>query len=70
MIRTIKRLIATDNNEYREYREIACLSTDTKPTDGLITGSILTEVDTGNVFFYDETAEASDPWIEQFSFQA
>ena len=45
------------------------LSTDTKPTSGLITGSINVEVDTGKVFFYDETAEASDPWVEQFSFQ-
>lgn len=68
MIRVLKRFIATDNSEYLEYQEIACLSTDTKPTDGIITGSILTEVDTGKVFFYNESA--NDPWIEQFSFQA
>lgn len=48
------------------YVEIACLAADTKPTDGIATGSICVEVDTGKVYFYDsEGAE----WVEQFSFQ-
>ena len=34
-----------------------CLSTDSKPTERIATGSNLIEVDTGNVFFYDEEAE-------------
>lgn len=63
MIRTIESKL-TDTN--RAYVELAGLSTDTKPTDGLATGSIFTEVDTGTVFFFND---ASGTWIEQFSFQ-
>lgn len=63
MIRTIESKL-TDTN--RAYVELAGLSTDTKPTDGLATGSIFTEVDTGKVFFFND---ASDTWVEQFSFQ-
>lgn len=63
MIRTIESKL-TDTN--RAYVELAGLSTDTKPTDGLATGSIFTEVDTGTVFFFNE---ASETWVEQFSFQ-
>lgn len=48
------------------YKECAGLSTDTKPTDDLSTGSIFVEVDTGNVYFWDESGAQ---WIEQFSFQ-
>lgn len=36
------------------YVELACLSTDTKPT-GFATGSLCLEVDTGDVYAYDET---------------
>ena len=49
------------NNEY------AGLSTDTKPTDGVATGAIFVEVDTGKVYFYNSAAET---WVEQFSFQS
>ena len=42
------------------------MSTDTKPTEDIAEGSILTEVNTGKVFFYNATAES---WVEQFSFQ-
>lgn len=34
--------------------EIACLSTDTKPTSGIATGSLALEVDTGDIYAYDE----------------
>ena len=33
--------------------EIACLSSDTKPTTGLVTGSLALEVDTGDVYAFD-----------------
>ena len=63
MVRFTKELSLPDNSRYVE----ACgLSTDTKPTTGIVTGSIFVEVDTGNVFFYNE---ASSSWVEQFSFQ-
>lgn len=38
----------------KNYKEIACLSTDTKPTDGIVTGSLALEVDTGDVYAFDE----------------
>lgn len=66
MIRTLKRYIAIDGNMDKEYREMTGLSTDTKPTSGIINGSIFVEVNTGKVFFYNEAGEA---WVEQFSFQ-
>lgn len=36
------------------YREYAGLSQDTKPTEGLATGSVFMEVDTGDVYLFDE----------------
>ena len=39
------------NSKYRE--EGSCLSTDTKPTD-VANGSILKEMDTGTLYFFDE----------------
>ena len=47
--------------------EIACLSTDEKPTGAFLSGSTCTEVDTGKVFFYDREGE---DWVEQFSLQS
>ena len=39
----------------------AGLSTDTKPTDNLATGSFFFEVDTSKAYFFDEVSEN---WIE------
>lgn len=39
------------------YREFSGLSTDTKPTEGLATGSSFFEVDTNDVYFWDEESE-------------
>lgn len=44
----------------------AGLSTDTKATD-VVTGSIFIEVDTGDVYFFNE---ASSTWVKQYSLQA
>ena len=35
-----------------------CLSTDEKPTQGVLNGSCLIEMDTGKVFFFDEEGAA------------
>ena len=50
MVRIIKDQAITQDNH---YIEAAGLSTDTKP-GGVITGSLFLEVDTGDVFAYDE----------------
>lgn len=36
------------------YLEGFCLSSDEKPTERIATGSNIIEVDTGNVYFFDE----------------
>lgn len=48
------------------YVELLCLSTDSKPTENIAMGSIATEVDTGDVYFYNED---DTEWVKQFSFQ-
>ena len=42
------------------YIEGACVALDTKPTDGIVTGSRMTEADTGDVymFYEDDTTPA------------
>ena len=50
--------ILSDNGNVTNY---AGLSTDTKPTEGLATGSFFMEVDTSKAYFFDE--ESGD-WIE------
>lgn len=39
-----------------------CLSTDTKPTDDIANGSQLIEIDTGDVYLFNEAAET---WVKQ-----
>jgi hypothetical protein len=43
------------------------LSTDSKPTERVGNGSIFVEIDTGKVFFFNQTGVT---WVEQFSFQS
>lgn len=38
-----------------------CLFSDTKPTTGIANGSILTEMDTGKIYMFDE---AGSQWVE------
>lgn len=55
MIRITKReVLEYSESAYAEYIEASGLSTDTKPTDGIATGSLFLEVDTGDVYAYDE----------------
>ena len=48
------KVVGTDGDVTTTYKEIAGLSTEDKPTDGLATGSCFIEVDTCLVAFYDE----------------
>lgn len=50
-VRTLTERAYADNLYYREY---AGLSTDTKPTAELVTGSKFTEANTGDVYLFAE----------------
>lgn len=45
----------------KRYIEAFGLSTDSKPTTGVITGSVFVEVDTGKAYLFNE---ASSTWVE------
>lgn len=55
----IRKIVDRMFSEDDRYSEMFGLSTDTKPTDGLITGSKFTEVDTGDVYLYDEIGDGT-----------
>jgi len=46
------------------YREGTCLSSDTKPTTdpSMLNGSILIELDTSTIYFYDEENSTWRAW--------
>ena len=46
------------------YIECACLHDDTKPTAGVCTGSLALEVDTGDVYAFDEVGGEWDKVAE------
>ena len=54
MVRIIVSMPYANVNNRNKYIEAAGLSTDTKPTDWIITGSLFFEVDTGKIFAFDE----------------
>lgn len=55
MVRVLKNEINVNaDGVAKSLAQIACLSTDTKPTSGLATGSIALEVNTGDMYAYDE----------------
>lgn len=52
------------NKQYSEMRqmvEIACLSTDSKPTEGIANGSLCLEMDTGDIYAFNEAGSA---WVK------
>lgn len=46
----------------KKYVELFGLSTDAKPTSGIVTGSVFVEVDTGKAYLFNEAASS---WVEQ-----
>ena len=68
MIRIISQRVFSDG---KLYVEGACVKSDTKPTAGFVTGSKLTEADTGDVYMFYEGENpgwgkiASGPAAEQ-----
>lgn len=49
-------------DDEKRYQVIYGTSAETKPTAGIVMGSVFVEVDTGKAFLYNETADA---WVEQ-----
>ena len=59
MIRITEERVIEGNNK---YIEAFGLSTDSKPTAGIVTGSVFVEVNTGKAYLFNE---ASGSWVEQ-----
>ena len=53
----IRIIVDRQFNDSMRYIEAAGLSTDTKPSGTIITGSLFMEADTGKVFVYDEVGD-------------
>ena len=51
MIRILNERVIADGLKYIEG---ACVKADTKPTAGIVTGSVMTEADTGDVYMFYE----------------
>ena len=52
------------NDYHPEPKELYGTSSDEKPTEEIVTGSMFVEVDTGKIFLFNEAASA---WVEQFT---
>ena len=62
MVRIInERLITQD----KKYVDAFGLSTEDKPVAGIITGSKFTEVDTGDIYLFDETSTGT--WTKVYA---
>ena len=55
----IRKLVENQFDANKKYVELACLADDSKPTGGMVTGSLALEVDTGDVYAYDETSDGT-----------
>ena len=58
----IRKMVDRYFDEETKYVEMFGLSTDEKPVTGLITGSKFTEVDTGDVYLFNEEGESGNEW--------
>lgn len=65
----IRNLVDTIFEGNKHYIEAVGLSTDTKPTENIVTGSLFVEVNTGKVYLHNEEGTVETKWVEQFSFQ-
>ena len=55
----VRKLVENQFDATKKYVELTCLHDDSKPTGGMVTGSLALEVDTGNVYAYDETGDGT-----------
>lgn len=58
MVRELAKKLQNDDVNYYEF---AGLSTDSKPTGSICTGSVFIEVNTGDVYLFNE---ASTTWVK------
>ena len=54
-------LITLENGKAVYMAELFGLSTDAKPTEGYVNGTVFLEVDTGKIYLFNET---SSTWVE------
>ena len=64
MVRYLKNTPTADSTatSTTRYVELACLSTDEKPTEGIATGSIALVVDTSKIYLFDEHSKTWTEW--------
>ena len=55
----IRALVERAFTAEKKYVELFGLSTDSKPTTGIVTGSKFTEVNTGDEYRFDETGNGT-----------
>lgn len=55
----IRKLVDRYYTENKKYVEMFGLSSDDKPLTGLVTGSKFTEVNSGDVYLFDETGDGT-----------
>ncbi|MBR2681604.1 MAG: hypothetical protein IKE23_12830 [Exiguobacterium sp.] len=55
----IRALVERAFTADKKYVELFGLSTDSKPTSGIVTGSKFTEVNTGDEYLFDETGNGT-----------
>ena len=55
----IRKLVDRYFDQNMKYAEMFGKSTDSKPVTGLVTGSKFTEVDTGDVYLFDESGDGT-----------
>lgn len=54
----VRVLVQKGFDGQKNYIEASGLSTDTKPVENIVTGSLFMEVDTGDVYAFDEAGTA------------
>lgn len=60
----VTKLVENQFNQTKKYVELACLSLDNKPTTGISNGSLALEIDTGDVYAFDEEGAEWDKIAE------
>ena len=61
MVKLLNRKVLDDGTH---YVELAGLSTDDKPVSYYATGSLFLEVDSGDVYAFDEEGDSGSEWLK------